>query len=111
MSAPSSTALPISGPGLDDDVFPFDGARDLLRAWSRGIRPDPGLTVSEWADRHRWLSSRASAEPGRYRTARTPYMREIMDRLSPSDAVDLDLSRTARRGKPPAERNPSLACG
>ena len=87
MSAPSSTASPKSGPGLDDDVVAFDGARDLLRAWSSGIRPDPDLTVSEWADRHRWLSSRASAEPGRYRTARTPYMREIMDRLSPGDPV------------------------
>jgi phage terminase large subunit GpA-like protein len=65
----------------------FDGAKDLIRAWSRGIRPDPDLAVSEWADRHRWLSSRASAEPGRYRTARTPYMREIMDRLSPGDPV------------------------
>ena len=31
------------------------------------------------------LSSRASAEPGRYRTARTPYMRDIMDALSPGD--------------------------
>ena len=49
------------------------------------MRPDPDLTVSEWADRHRMLSGRASAEPGRYRTARTPYMREIMDRLSPGD--------------------------
>ncbi|EME71007.1 bacteriophage tail assembly protein [Paramagnetospirillum caucaseum] len=48
------------------------------------MRPDPLLTVSEWADRHRVLSSRASAEPGRYRTARTPYLREIMDCLSPS---------------------------
>jgi phage terminase large subunit GpA-like protein len=69
---------------LGDDVAAFDGATDLIRAWSRGMRPDPDLTVSEWADRHRWLSSRASAEPGRYRTARTPYMREIMDALSPS---------------------------
>jgi hypothetical protein len=85
MSAPSSTALPRSGPDLDDDLVGFDGATALLRAWSRGIRADPDLTVSEWADRHRWLSSRASAEPGRYRTARTPYMREIMDRLSPGD--------------------------
>jgi len=33
------------------------------------------------------LSGRASAEPGRYRTARTPYMREIMDRLSPGDEM------------------------
>ena len=85
MSAPSSTASQRSAPGSDDEVFAFDGAAALIRAWSRGIRPDPNLTVSEWADRHRKLSSRASAEPGPYRTARTPYMREIMDRLSPGD--------------------------
>ena len=29
------------------------------------LRPPPQLTVSEWADRHRMLGSRASAEPGR----------------------------------------------
>ena len=87
MSAPNSTASPRSELVLDDGVAGFDGAKDLLRAWSRGIRPDPDLTVSEWADRHRWLSSRASAEPGRYRTARTPYMREIMDALSPASPV------------------------
>jgi phage terminase large subunit GpA-like protein len=45
--------------------------------------PDPALTVSEWADRYRFLSSRASSEAGRYRTDRTPYMRSIMDALSP----------------------------
>ena len=65
MSARNLTALPIFAAALDDGVAGFDGAKDLLRAWSRGIRPDPDLTVSEWADRHRWLSSRASAEPGR----------------------------------------------
>jgi phage terminase large subunit GpA-like protein len=61
----------------------FDGAEDILRAWRKGLRPDPDLTVSEWADQHRKLSSRASAEPGQYRTSRTPYLREIMDALSP----------------------------
>jgi len=61
----------------------FDGAEDILRAWRNGMRPDPDLTVSEWADQHRWLSSRGAAEPGRYRTARAPYLREIMDALSP----------------------------
>ena len=85
MSALSSTASPRSDPGLDDDLVGFDGAAALIRAWSRGLRPDPDLTVSSWADRHRKLASRASAEPGQYRTARTPYMREIMDRLSPGD--------------------------
>jgi phage terminase large subunit GpA-like protein len=85
MSAPSSTASRRSDPGLDKDVIGFDGAAALIRAWSRGLRPDPDLTVSSWADLHRKLASRASAEPGQYRTARTPYMREIMDRLSPGD--------------------------
>ncbi|MFC7706094.1 phage terminase large subunit family protein [Plastorhodobacter daqingensis] len=85
MSAPSSTASRRSDPGLDNDVIGFDGAAALIRAWSRGLRPDADLTVSSWADLHRKLASRASAEPGQYRTARTPYMREIMDRLSPGD--------------------------
>ncbi|WP_430463612.1 phage terminase large subunit family protein [Tabrizicola sp.] len=87
MSARNSTASPRSALVLNEQILAFDGAQDLLRAWSQGIRPDPNLTVSEWADRHRWLSSRASAEPGRYRTARTPYMREIMDALSPSNSA------------------------
>lgn len=90
MSAPTSTSSPRSGPNFADAadaLIDFDGAADVVRSWSQGVRPDPDLTVSEWADRHRWLSSRASAEPGRYRTARTPYMREIMDALSPANAV------------------------
>lgn len=84
MSAPSSTASRRSAPISAEGFFEFDGADGLLKTWAAGLRPDPFLTVSEWADRHRWLASRASAEPGRYRTARTPYMREIMDALSPS---------------------------
>jgi phage terminase large subunit GpA-like protein len=65
----------------------LDGAAEILRTWGAGLTPDPDLTVSQWADKHRMLSGRASAEPGRYRTARTPYMREIMDRLSPGDVM------------------------
>jgi phage terminase large subunit GpA-like protein len=67
-----------------DDLFVFDGADELAQTWGAGLAPDPALTVSQWADRHRILSPRASAEPGRYRTDRTPYMRAIMDALSPA---------------------------
>ncbi len=65
----------------------FDGAEEVRRAWMAGLAPDPALTVSQWADRHRILSSRAASEAGPYRTARTPFMREIMDALSPSVAA------------------------
>ena len=61
----------------------FNGALDLLRAWRDGRTPDPELTVSRWADGHRLLSPRGANEAGRWRTCRTPYLREIMDALSP----------------------------
>ena len=77
MSVPNSTASPRSASTFAE-AETFDGADELLRAWGRGVRPDADLTVSQWADAHRMLGSRASAEPGRYRTSRTPYMREIM---------------------------------
>jgi len=54
---------------------------------SAGLKPDVKLTVSEWADKYRILPSKGSAEPGRYRTARAPFLKEIMDSLSPSSPV------------------------
>lgn len=45
-------------------------------------KPPPDLTVSEWADGHRYLSPESSAEPGRWRTERTPYLREPMDAVT-----------------------------
>jgi len=70
---------------LDAD---YEGGIDIERAWREGLTPDPLLTVSEWSDRHRMLSSKASAEPGRWRTSRTPYLKAIMDCLSPMSAVE-----------------------
>ena len=55
--------------------------------FKRGITPEPTLTVSEWADQHRILPD-TSAEPGRWRTARTPYIKEIMDNLSVYSPVE-----------------------
>jgi phage terminase large subunit GpA-like protein len=116
MSESSSTPSPTSGSALHDEEIAsdltegldlgFDGAEDILRAWRRGMRPDPDLTVSEWADQHRWLSSRASAEPGRYRTARTPYLRGIMDALSPGHpAQRISFMKAAQVGATEAGNN------
>jgi phage terminase large subunit GpA-like protein len=66
----------------------YEGALDIERAWREGLVPDPLLSVSEWSDRHRMLSSKASSEPGRWRTSRTPYLKEIMDCLSPTSPVE-----------------------
>ena len=47
-----------------------------------GILPPPPMTVSEWSDKNRMLSSKGSSEPGPWRTSRTPYLKEPMDCLS-----------------------------
>lgn len=63
-------------------------AREIVdQAWRRGIRPAPQRTVSQWADRFRMLPS-TSAEPGRWDTRRTPYLREIMDALSAASPIE-----------------------
>lgn len=69
-------------------VDDYEGALEIERAWREGLRPDPRLTVSEWAECYRMLSTKESAEPGRWRNARTPYLREIMDCLSPASPVE-----------------------
>ena len=74
--------LNTADPGLEA------GARLYAEAFNQGLRPDPLLTVSEWADGHRRLSGRAASEPGPWRTNRTPYLQEIMDCLSPASSVE-----------------------
>ena len=60
----------------------------LRAAAAAGARPDPLLTITQWADKYRTLSQRASSEPGQWRTDRTPYLREIMDCLSPMSLIE-----------------------
>jgi phage terminase large subunit GpA-like protein len=65
----------------------IDAAVSADAAWRRGLMPEPERTVSQWADDLRMLPS-TTAEPGRWRTDRTPYLRDIMDALSASSAIE-----------------------
>lgn len=58
------------------------GATVYARAWRRGWNVSPPLPLEDWADKYRVLSRESSSEPGHWRTARTPYLREIMHVLS-----------------------------
>ncbi|MEO5335063.1 MAG: phage terminase large subunit family protein [Magnetococcus sp. YQC-5] len=66
-----------------------------IMAARAGRKPTPRITVSEWADQNRWLSTVSSKEPGRWRTDRTPYLREIMDCLSESSPVQTVVAMMA----------------
>lgn len=68
--------------------MPVDAWALCDRAEGGGWAPDPLMTVSEWADARRMLSPKASAEHGRWRTARTPYLREPLDAFSVASQVE-----------------------
>jgi phage terminase large subunit GpA-like protein len=56
-----------------------DGAARIRKAFADGIRPSEALSISQWADKYRQLPKKGAAEPGDWRTDRTPHLREILD--------------------------------
>jgi phage terminase large subunit GpA-like protein len=56
------------------------------------------MALSEWSDNYRVLTSRSAAEPGPYRTARTPYLRAIMDDLTLDTVQRIIFKKAAQIG-------------
>lgn len=70
-----------------------------------GMKPPEDLTVSQWAEKHRRLSSESSAEPGPWRTERTPYLREVMDAFTDPKVRHIVMVAASQVGKTEAELN------
>lgn len=71
----------------------------LFREFARVVAPPPSLTVSQWADLYRRLSSESSAEPGQWLTDRAPYQREIMDAINDPEVETVVVMTSAQVGK------------
>lgn len=56
------------------------------------------VSVSDWADKNRVLDTRTSAEPGRWHTSRTPYLRGIMDAFSDPLVEEITLMKSTQIG-------------
>lgn len=69
--------------------------KEIAELWA----PRPNLTVSEWADRYRVLTTATSSEPGPWRTNRAPYMREIMDSITDDNTEEVTIMASAQVGK------------
>lgn len=69
--------------------------REILQT----LEPPPEMTVSEWADNFRRLSAESSAEPGRWKTSKAPYQREIMDAISDMRTEKVIVMSAAQVGK------------
>jgi phage terminase large subunit GpA-like protein len=71
-----------------------EAVTEAMTVWG----PPPRLTVSEWADRHRVLSPEASAEPGKWITARAEYQRGIMDAITSPEVETVVVMKSAQIG-------------
>lgn len=71
----------------------------LIEAIGVSLRPPTKLTVSQWADRYRQLSSESSAEAGRWSTSRAEYQRGMMDAVSDPRLETVVLMTAAQVGK------------
>jgi len=69
------------------------------------LPPPPTLTVSEWADRERVLGEEETSEPGRWKTERIPYLKEVMDAVSDPEVRTVVVKGSARIGKTEFELN------
>ena len=68
-------------------ISPPTAAPGIYAALARAIAPRKPLTVSEWADGHRRLSTKGSALAGQWRTDRNPPLAEPMDCMSARSPV------------------------
>lgn len=69
------------------------------------MKPPKLQSVSEWADSNRILVSESSSEPGRWRTDRAPYQREIMDAFTQPGIWQIVIMASAQVGKTELELN------
>ena len=69
------------------------------------FKPPEKLTVTQWADKYRVLSDKDSAEPGQWKTARTPYLREIMNAFNKKGIYDITFVAGSQIGKTAMEQN------
>jgi len=63
------------------------------------LKPQPEMTLSEWSDQFVRLPAGTSAEPGRWKTSKVPYQREIMDSITDITIKKVVIMSAAQIGK------------
>jgi phage terminase large subunit GpA-like protein len=78
--------------------------RKVVSSVAKVFKTAERITVSEWADRKRTLPE-SSAEPGRWRTSRTPYLKEPMDCFTDPKVHKIVMVAASQVGKTEFELN------
>ena len=82
-----------------DQTNTRDALNNVIAEAMKVLKPPPRLSVAEWADLERRLSSESSAEAGKWHTARAEYQRGIMDAINDPKNRDVVVMAGAQVGK------------
>jgi len=63
------------------------------------LKPTEDISVAQWADKYRRLPQESSAEPGHWKTSRTPYLQKPMECISDENVREVVLMTAAQLGK------------
>ena len=86
---------------MSNDVL-ISEADKLEAIWARAaqrLAPPPSLKTSEWAERHRYLTTDISSRPGRWSNDNAPYLVEPMDVEQNEPWIDtIAMQKASRMG-------------
>jgi phage terminase large subunit GpA-like protein len=77
---------------------PVDEFRERRERWLSVLEPPTELSLSEWSDNYRVLSSESSAEAGAWVTDKAPYERDIMNAISDPMVERVVVQKAAQLG-------------
>ncbi len=82
-----------------DTIPSQDNLCRIIQNVARILTPPPDMSVSEWADNYRYLSSEYNPEPGKWHTDSAPYQREMMDIIKQREVNTVVVMASSQVGK------------
>lgn len=73
-------------------------ATKLKKVLANAVKPIPRMTVKEWANTYLKLPS-TSAEPGKFKSSRTPYLEEVMECFTDNNVSKIVVKSASQVGK------------
>ncbi len=72
---------------------------ELFKKIFKVLEPPPNLTLSQWADKYRRLSSESGSKGGHWNTEKAAWQREIMDAITDVSVEKVVVMSAAQMGK------------
>ncbi|RDY30180.1 phage terminase large subunit family protein, partial [Lachnotalea glycerini] len=84
---------------IDSNQQAIKNLNNTVKRSVENFKPPELITVQQWSDKYRRLSPENSAEPGRWRTERTPYLVEPMSAFTDSKIHRIVVVASSQVGK------------